>query len=429
LAAAPIIRSAEANDIIHIRANGGIEGTVNIQRDGNVYTFTDNIYAPVAVEKDDVLIDGAGYSLQGTGIGVGILLTGRTNVTVKNVEISDFFYGIYLNSSLNNNLSNNSIQGNFYGIHLAASINNTIVYCNITENGSSGVWLRSSSNNKIKENRITRNGQSGIWLSCSSDNNRVSDNVVEENDYGIRIDDYSNNLLRNNDIINNVCNFAVFGSLLTEFIQDIDESNTVDGKPIYYWINRQDETVPFDAGYVALVNCSGITVKNLNLSNNGQGLLLVSTAESSITENNIMSNIHGIYICGSTNNTVIGNNITKNLANGIYLYYSKNNIFFHNNFLSNSIQVYFVGKLSNSWNSESKGNYWSNYEEKYSNVAELDSLGIWNTPYILDENNQDNHPLVNKIPEFPLCIFLPLFIISTLLILICKKRLSKAISN
>jgi parallel beta-helix repeat protein len=424
LLAAPIVWSAEANGAIYIRADGTVDGTDKIQRDGNVYTFTDNIYGPIAVEKDDVLVDGAGYGLQGTGIGAGINLTGRTGVTVKNMEISNFFYGIYLNSSLSNSLSNSIIQANFYGIYLSASSSNTILGCNITENESSGVWLRCSSDNEITENRITENGQDGIWLSCSSDNNRVSGNIVGANAYGIRIDDYSNNMLRNNEIIDNTCNFGVFGSLLPEFIQDIDESNTVNGKPVYYWVNRQDAAVPLDAGYVALVNCSGITVQNLNLNNNGQGLLLASTAESSITQNSITANIHGIYMCGSANNTVAGNNITENLANGIYLYYSQNNTFFHNNFINNTTPVYDVGEPSNSWDNGAEGNHWSNY-----NGTDTDGDGIGDTPYVLDGNNQDNHPLVNAIPEFPSWIILPLLIIATLLVIIYKQKLTQKRQN
>ena len=424
LAAAPIIRSVEANGTIYIRADGTVDGTDKIQRNGNGYTFTGNIYGPIVVEKDDVVVDGAGYGLQGTGIGAGINLTGRTGVTVRNMEISNFFYGIYLNSSLNNSLSNNNVRENLYGVYLSESSNNTILGCNITENDSSGVWFRCSSNNEINENRITENDQDGIWLSCSSDNNRVSGNIVGENAYGIRIDDYSNNILRNNELTDNTCNLSVFGSLLPEFIQDIDDSNTVNGKPVYYWVNRQDAAVPLDAGYVALVNCSGITVQNLNLNNNGQGLLLASTTESSITQNNITANVHGIYMCGSANNTVTGNKITKNLANGIYLYYSQNNVFFHNNFIDNTTPVYDVGEPFNSWDNGAEGNHWSNY-----NGTDTDGNGIGDTPHVLDKNNQDSYPLVNTIPEFSSWLILPLFITATLLIIICKQKLTQKRQN
>ena len=415
----PIISSVKANGIIYIRADGTVEGTDNIQLDGNVYTFTGSINGPIVVERDDIVVDGSDYSLQGTGIGTGINLTGRTNVTIKNIEISNFFYGIYLNFSLNNSLSTNNIRNNLYGIFLSASSNNMIIGNIVTKNDASGIWFRHSSNNTINGNMVIENLQDGVWLSSSSDNNKVLGNIVRKNGHGFRLDDYSRNMLRNNDFVDNDYNFGVYGSLLPEFIQDIDESNTVNGRPICYWVNRQDETVSLDAGYVALVNCSGITVENLNLSNNGQGLLLAYTTDSSIIKNNITDNIHGIFLSESSSNTVTWNNITKSSANGIYLYYSQNNMFFHNNFISNTNQVYDIGASSNIWDNGVEGNYWSNY-----NGTDDSGDGIGDTQYVIDENNQDNYPLVNTIPEFPSWIILPLFLMVTLFSIAIKKRVS-----
>jgi parallel beta-helix repeat protein len=423
---APSITLAETNRTIYIRADGTIDGTNKILRGENIYIFTDNISDSIVIEKDDIVVDGAGYSLQRTaGIGTGINLMERTNVTVKNMEISGFFYGIYLNYSVNNKLENNTVGDNFHGIYLSASSNNTFMGNNITKNEYTGFWLRGSSNNEIKENSITENGQNGIWLSAASDDNRVSGNTIRTNGFGIQIDDYSNNILRDNDLRDNNYNFGVFGSLLPEFIQDIDESNTVNGKPIYYWVNRQDETVPLDAGYVALVECSDITAKNLNLSRNGQGILLASTTDSLIMQNNITDNIHGIYLCSSLENTVESNNLTRNVANGIYIYYSQNNRFFNNNFISNTNPVYDVGDQLNIWDNGVEGNYWSSYEEKYPNATEVDNSGIWNIPYIINRNNQDNYPLVNRIPEFPSWTILPLLITATLGAMFYRKRLHK----
>ncbi|HSQ53039.1 MAG TPA: NosD domain-containing protein, partial [Acidobacteriota bacterium] len=281
-----------------------------------------------------------------------------------------------------------------------------------------GVWLRSSSNNEIRENRINENLQDGIWLSTSSDNNRIIRNTISGNAFGIRIDDYSNNMLRNNDLRDNGCNFGVFGSYLPEFIQDIDESNTVNEKPIIYWVNRQDEIVSLDAGYVALVDCSNITVQNLNLNRNGQALLLAYTTDSMITQNNITENIHGIYLCGSSDNTASGNNISRNAANGIYLYYSENNNFFYNNFIDNTNHVYTVGASSNSWDNGTEGNYWTSYTD-----TDNDSDGIGDSSHIIDVDNRDNYPLVNMIPEFPSWTLLPLLITATLVAILYKRKL------
>ena len=52
---------------IRIKTDGSIEPiNVPIQRDGNVYRFTADICGTIVVEKDNITIDGAGYTLFGT---------------------------------------------------------------------------------------------------------------------------------------------------------------------------------------------------------------------------------------------------------------------------------------------------------------------------------------------------------------------------
>jgi parallel beta-helix repeat protein len=104
--------------------------------------------------------------------------------------------------------------------------------------------------------------------------------------------------------------------------------------------------VPADAGYVALINCTNITVQNLNLTNNGQGILVYSTTDSvitrnhiidnrydgirlivsqniNVTKNNITNNTHGIWMDGSSGSNIISeNNIINNHENGINIYLS-----------------------------------------------------------------------------------------------------------
>jgi hypothetical protein len=50
------------------------------------------------------------------------------------------------------------------------------------------------------------------------------------------------------------------------------------------------------------------------------------------------------------------------------------------------------------------------------------------TPYVIDENNQDNHPLMNpseitELPEFLSWTILPLFSVAALLLMLIKKRI------
>lgn len=105
---------------------------------------------------------------------------------------------------------------------------------------------------------------------------------------------------------------------MAEFANDIDGSNTVDGKPVCYWVNQQNKIVPSGCGYVALIGCTGIIVQNLTLAKNGQGVLLISTRDSTISQNTITGNGYGVWADNSSSHiTIVGNNITGNINSGI----------------------------------------------------------------------------------------------------------------
>jgi len=166
----------------------------------------------------------------------------------------------------------------------------------------------------------------GIYLREVSHCN-VSSNNATGNYYGILLVSSSNNTLTNNTMSGNNYNFGVEGSSLSHYIHKIDTSNKVDGKPIYYWVNHQDERVPGDAGFVAVVNSTNITVRDLVLTKNGAGVLLAYTENSSVEDVTAANNDyygHGIYLDYSSNNT-LSNNTASNNGYGIYLYSSNNN--------------------------------------------------------------------------------------------------------
>ena len=193
---------------IYVRADGSIDpSTANITSADNVtYTFTDNIYDSIVVERNNITIDGAGYKLEGTeapgSIGISLSLLTQ-NVTIKNALIKSFDFGIYLWGSLNNTISGNSITHNNYGIYVSLSGYNNISGNNIVGHGYEyGIYLSSSSGNSISGNNIGPGNLYGIYLS-SSNNNAIYGNTMTNNNDGITLYYSSNNKLYHNNFNNN----------------------------------------------------------------------------------------------------------------------------------------------------------------------------------------------------------------------------------
>jgi parallel beta-helix repeat protein len=322
------VNIVNAESTIYIRSDGSVEGTDKIQRDGNVYSFIGDINGSIIVEKDNIVVDGAGYTLQGIGSGVGLNLTARSNVTIKNIEIKAFHEGISLASSSECNISGNNITENtYYGIWLFMSSDNVIFGNNITNNYY-GIKLWLSSNNAFCENNITHNG-CGIWF-ASIKNSSVSRNNVKNSFRGIHLEASSANIISANNIIGNS-----YG--------------------------------------IQLERSPNNNVSINNIIGNSYGIHLKDSPNNNVSINNITSNQYGIVLSGpyaysSGENIVYGNNITNNDF-GIQVISPSNSIYY-NNFINNTKQAYteeysFFG-----------ANYWSDYTGKDRNG---DNIG--DTPY------------------------------------------------
>ena len=97
----------------------------------------------------------------------------------------------------------------------------------------------------------------------------------------------------------------------------------------------------------------------------------------------------------SSNNDIHGNTMTNNDI-CIHLSNASDNSIYHNDFVNNTLQAQNIDSV-NFWDiiTLTEGNYWSDYNGFDENG---DRKG--DTPYIIDENNQDNYPLI--IPRGPI---------------------------
>ncbi len=151
---------------------------------------------------------------------------------------------------------------------------------------------------------------------------------------------------------------------------------------------------------ITLGGRSNVTIRNTNIDNYFWAILAWSSNHIRIVGNNITNNTWtGIrFSVGSSNNTISGNNIANNYR-GVSFGNSSNNTVHHNNFINNTQHVYYEsGSIVWDDGYPSGGNYWSDYSGVDVRSGPGQDLpgsdGIGDTPYVIDENNQDNYPLI-----------------------------------
>jgi len=252
------------------------------------------------------------------------------STTVINGEGHGAVVTVRANDTVVRGFTVTSASSFFAGAIALENANRTIVQDNniLSDSQASGVWV-SGHNNAITQNHIEQCGSSGagsgIELELSASTSVIGNEIVN-NVQGIYIWDYStNNYFRNNTMSGNNPDLLMqHGGSFDYFHQDIDASNTVGGKPVYYWINQINKTVPSDDGLLVLVNCANITAQGLALTNEDPDVHLVYTRNSTISG----SNSKGTIVIESSDN-----NITSNNLNYIDFYSSSNNTVSRNNII------------------------------------------------------------------------------------------------
>ncbi len=182
-------------------AHGATTGTMTITSDT---TLDEDHDGNVVIDADGVTLNCRGHAITGVGDGVGILLAGRSGVTIKGCAVSNFGIGILGDSSAGNTMKKNTVSGNArYGIRLFRSDGNLLKHNAAVGNGRSGFFLTDSSGNVLTKNVATGHGQFGFRLSVSSDENLLTHNTATANDIGFDLFSTSGNTLKKNDACGN----------------------------------------------------------------------------------------------------------------------------------------------------------------------------------------------------------------------------------
>ncbi len=366
---------------------------------------------------------------------------------IQSNNCSDGYHGFELHYSPDNIIDDNIAINNTWGIYLHTSSRNSITN-NSAFGNHFGISARYSSDTWIKNNNASLNEYDGIELISASSSSIIKNKVFFNEIRGIRIMDSAFVNVSGNEMIENGINIR--GEYLEHWnTHAIFSSNTVDGRPVYYWQNETSGTIPSDAGQVMLANCTNVIIENqtLNYSSSGiqlgfssnnsiinnnlyfiqeygiylshseanmiinnnvsysqYGILLYYSDLNDVMENNASINENGLTLSRSSNNSLTLNYVSQNTDYGINLWESSSNLIYHNLIINNTNQAY-DNEDDNQWNNTYLigGNFWSDYlgVDNLSGPAQdiPGSDGFGDTPFNIDFNSIDKYPLMVPIED------------------------------
>ena len=333
------IRSSNQNQVFNNKcynSGGGIslyhDSHFNLVYNNDITNSTDR--AIFCYGNNNTIFNNSIYNNDGEGIYVW---TDHDNVITNNTIIGNNLTGIVIRSSDRNLVSNNLCQytgqiNYFYdqnGISLRGS-NHNIITNNICNNnmGCGILVYQTSSYNTIENNICNYNNETGIVVCQESNNLIISDNLCNSNFiHGIQQWQSSKNLIKDNKLFDNridgiefwrsdfttvtnnemkKCGIFIYPDSLDHMDSfSIDTTNSVNGRPIYYWVNKTSNNIPAGAGQVILVNCSKIHIEKQNVSDNSVGIYLAYSDSNFIKDITSNNNSHdGILMYESNLNSI-----------------------------------------------------------------------------------------------------------------------------
>jgi parallel beta-helix repeat protein len=336
---------SQTQGTVYIMPDGSVApADAPIIRKGDTYELTGNLLFSNAqldyglvIQRDNIVLDGAGFIIQkplSQNWGIGINMTGRSNVTITNLSISQFGRGLKAENCSNIKIENTHITHVSNGMECFNSSNIEIIDNTITSPepidtayGTEGVVI------------VGENSPYG-----KSSNFTISRNTITHEEKGVMAYDADYNVISWNNISGCETGMGI-GSCCQVFANNLFDMVKNEGAK---------------AG-VATHHGTALSVWNENL----------------VYANNFTGNGVGVRLNGAYGNVFYGNNFVDNQLSDVDL----------NSDVS----------PANAWDNGTYGNYWSNYKSEYPDAAEVDDTGTGNLAYALFSNNTDNHPLLNPI--------------------------------
>ncbi|MCI0565250.1 MAG: right-handed parallel beta-helix repeat-containing protein, partial [Nitrososphaera sp.] len=257
---------------------------------------------------DNIVLDCDGHILDGAFIeSVGINLTNRLNVTIKNCIIRNYDTAVLLNGTNNSFLLNNTAYNNTgHGFHVLTSSFNILDDNTAHSNGANGFLLTDdvfippvlASHNNLTNNVAHNNSLHGFYV-LNTDHNRLDNDTAYNNGFdGFKIEDSTLILFP----CDGFCDTFSFNNITNS----VSYNNSEHG---FYVFNSANNTLDNDTAYN-----NGLDGFRLEDS----ALILIPFSENNVTNSFSYNNSeHGIYVLNTDNNVIENNTASGNIDTGI----------------------------------------------------------------------------------------------------------------
>ena len=289
----------------------GIEDSTNI-------TITDcEIYQGIIIEgSDEITISGNGWPSTDQK-SIKILDSNRNTINGVQANV------LQLEHAMNNSIENCVFTKNLvdygmrkYGFTMKDSGYNVVNDVKISDNPSGGMRLEGGCRwNVFTKLMITNNTGTGIVL--EGENNTLHDVRINESgskNSGIYLEGTGHTLTSVSLDRRGIKMDDVRGDYLN-VIHSIDETNTVNGSPIYFLVDEADRVVPKNAGQIILVRCENITATGQHISNVTYGVQAYRSTSIVLSEQTHTEFFLGIRMLFCENVTIEANTLESNGIN------------------------------------------------------------------------------------------------------------------
>jgi large repetitive protein len=252
-----------------------------------------------------IVLDLGGHTIDGIGLGSGILNDGFADVTVRNGTVRDFDHGVELLSETERNVVEELMleENELTAIELFDARAGNVILENAVEDNGGGIALVSGTTGAlVEDNHLSGNSGAALLVRDATGNHLEDNEVVGGGDLGVGFERASGNTLLDNEVEG-----TSDGGIV---IRDASHANRIEDN---------DLSAAGDTGIMVDLSDRNELIENTTHFMSDSGITLVSANDGVVRGNDLRFSTGGLQMDGSSRNRVEGNNASDSTGIGIEL--------------------------------------------------------------------------------------------------------------